>query len=647
MPVEILLAIGLLVAAATPLVRLLRRGAARATGWLAVLGAAAIFGLVATARWLPSVAAVAPANRPVEVQRDGYVSSGACRACHPRNHSTWRHTWHRTMTQIANARTALGRFDGAPIEIGGARYRMWREGEKLFGAFAAGRPGEGPGERVVPLVLSTGSHHMQVYWYPTGSGRLLDQFPLVWLREAARWVPRNAAFVRPPTGEAPDERGRWNATCIKCLATRGRPRLIELGPLTIRRGVRTEAAELGIACEACHGPGARHVRANRDPLRRYRLHLAQAPDPTIVNPARLSPARSAQVCGQCHSVFAPRDDAQRVRTLAEGFDFVPGDDLEASRHIVRHGPGARRATGEVGEAERALIPMSFWPDGMVRVSGREYNALTDSPCFVQGNEARGIMTCLSCHRLHQARDDARSRATWADDLLAPGMRGNDACLGCHAALGGEAALERHTRHPAGSSGSLCYNCHMPPTTFGLLKAMRSHTIDSPSAATAASSGRPLACNLCHLDRSLRWGAQVLSDWYGHDVPPLTEDQASLPASVVALLSGDAAQRALAAWAMGWRPAIEASGDMPRAALLGALLDDPYDAVRYVAARSIARQPDAGELEYDFLAPPAERVEAARRLRGRDRLAPDHPSLLGARLAELAARRDDRPVLLAE
>ena len=56
------------------------------------------------------------------------------------------------------------------------------------------------------VVLSTGSHHMQVYWYPTGEGRPLGQFPLVWIREAERWVPRNAAFVRPPAEEDPDER---------------------------------------------------------------------------------------------------------------------------------------------------------------------------------------------------------------------------------------------------------------------------------------------------------------------------------------------------------------------------------------------------------------------------------------------------------
>ena len=37
----------------------------------------------------------------------------------------------------------------------------------------------------------------------------------------------------------------------------------------------------------------------------------------------------------------------------------------------------------------------FWPDGMVRVTGREYNGLLDTACY-----QRGKMSCLSCHSMH-------------------------------------------------------------------------------------------------------------------------------------------------------------------------------------------------------------------------------------------------------
>ncbi|MCZ6560865.1 MAG: hypothetical protein O6931_08260, partial [Gammaproteobacteria bacterium] len=33
--------------------------------------------------------------------QDGFVSSTACRACHPGNYQSWHDSFHRTMTQAA------------------------------------------------------------------------------------------------------------------------------------------------------------------------------------------------------------------------------------------------------------------------------------------------------------------------------------------------------------------------------------------------------------------------------------------------------------------------------------------------------------------------------------------------------------------
>ena len=151
------------------------------------------------------------------------------------------------------------------------------------------------------------------------------------------------------------------------------------------------------------------------------------------------------------------------------------------------------------EQKRGLMEGSFWSDGQVRVSGREFNGLAASACF-----KRGEMSCLSCHSLHHYQDP--------DDQLGARMEGNQACLQCHSSFA--AKLESHTHHRAESTGSLCYNCHMPFTTYGLLKAIRSHTITSPTVRSSLATGRPNACNLCHLDKSLGWTAQKLNGWYG-------------------------------------------------------------------------------------------------------------------------------------
>ena len=69
------------------------------------------------------------------------------------------------------------------------------------------------------------------------------------------------------------------------------------------------------------------------------------------------------------------------------------------------------------------------------------------------------------------------------DQLAVGMETDEACLQCHTEFRGRIA--EHTHHPVESAGSRCYNCHMPFTTYGLLKSVRSHLIDSPPIAFAS------------------------------------------------------------------------------------------------------------------------------------------------------------------
>ena len=75
-----------------------------------------------------------------------------------------------------------------------------------------------------------------------------------------------------------------------------------------------------------------------------------------------------------------------------------------------------------------------------------------------------------------------------DKQLKEGMDGNQACLRCHQQY--EKELTAHTHHGSESSGSLCYNCHMPYTSYGLLRAIRSHQIDRPTVVSALQAKRP-------------------------------------------------------------------------------------------------------------------------------------------------------------
>ncbi len=555
------------------------------------------------------------ADRPVQDPREGFATSDTCRSCHPRHHASWDHSYHRKMTQSATPDAVVGAFNGETISFGEDSYRFTREGDEYWvemddpawrrkrdRARAQGwepEVSEEPHRVTRPVALVTGSHKKQIYWYPTGMSRVLGQVELYWLTEEQQWIPRSAGFLSHPDRPTPPETGRWNAACIRCHATDGRP------GIESPRAMDSRASELTIGCESCHGPAQAHVDFQRNPANRYASHVGGRGDDHIVNPADLSTQASAQVCGQCHGLNEFKSIADALRWEQEGFDYRPGDNLDDTRITVRHDPDP--PPGRIAEAV-AMFPYymenRFWSDGMIRLAGREYNGLIETSCHTEG-----AMDCLSCHSMHGVDGDPQGLDEWRVDQLKPGMRGNEACLQCHTSFGDD--VTAHTFHAPDSSGSNCLNCHMSYTGYGLLQAVRSHEIDNPSVATSLMTGRPNACNQCHLDQTLGWTADHMQEWYGTPRPELTEPQETVAASLLWLLQGEPHVRALMAWSMGWDAALDASGRTHAGAppsdewmvpFLGQLLEDPYDAVRLIAHRSLKRHEGFEHFAFEFLGP---------------------------------------------
>jgi predicted CXXCH cytochrome family protein len=524
-----------------------------------------------------------------ERAHDGYVSSSACRPCHPAQYASWHRSFHRTMTQRANPRTLLGRLEDIP---GGAQ------------SDAAD--------------IVTGSHHMQVAW--ARSGDRWTALPWAYLRAEGRWVARENVFLGPP-GEHQDET-TWNASCLFCHATGVQPRF------DAQEGrFDSTVAELGIACEACHGPGLAHVRANQNPLRRYATHLTASGDATIINPAKLGAERASQTCGQCHAITARLMDPELTR---QGPRYRPGDDLFRTQPLERPAHADRQPwLAEMLRADPDYLRSSYWPDGACRVSGRDLNALVESKCYRSGK-----LSCSSCHSMHQSAPENQLAADASSDAR---------CLQCHASMRDRPSA--HTHHAAASSGSRCYNCHMPYTSYGLLKAIRSHRIGSPSVKESVEVGRPNACNLCHLDRTLAWTQEQLARWYGQSAVALDAEQRTVPAAARWMLAGDAFQRVIVAWHIGWPDAQRAAGTEWLAPIVAELLDDSYAAVRYVAFHALRRLPGYGDLAYDYVGPPEQRRAARERVyaRWRERGRESIDGLDASSLRELLGRRDDTPI----
>lgn len=191
--------------------------------------------------------------------------------------------------------------------------------------------------------------------------------------------------------------------------------------------------------------------------------------------------------------------------------------------------------------------------------------------------------------------------------------------------------------------------------------MRSHTVDSPDVQATLKTGRPNACNLCHLDKTLSWTAGALERWYGHSLPEMSADHRSVAASIVWSLQGDAGQRALMAWSMGWKPARQISGELWMAPILAQLMVDPYHAIRATAHRSLQTIDGFAGLAFDFVGPIGERIAVAQRALETWQSRTDggqhvqSPSVLVDSQGQfqrevfdrLLGQRDNRPVLLDE
>ncbi len=298
--------------------------------------------------------------------------------------------------------------------------------------------------------MITGSHHQQIYWYATGRNRLLGQLPGAYLIAEQRWIPRRVG-------------GAASAGRTALLGDRALEQHLYRLPhderqARVRHAVRIAAdrhagrryagsTEFGIACEACHGPSTGHAAANRSPIRRY----VSAPDrPRRSDDRAADAARSAALVAGVRPVPRHLGVLRRRRRAAgqqrRACPIRPGDELTKTRFLAQPTRNVEAPTMQaLLGVDPGFVSDSFWPDGMVRVSGREYNGLIESPCFKDARDPKRTLTLLLVsHDAPAGRRSRRAVEEWADDQLAPGMDGNQACLQCHQAI----APRAHGAHEA-------------------------------------------------------------------------------------------------------------------------------------------------------------------------------------------------------
>lgn len=218
--------------------------------------------------------------------------------------------------------------------------------------------------------------------YVLGVGRVYQNYldknlmllPAKWLVKEKKWVRQE-----PVDGAT---------QCVGCHVTNFDP-------------VSKTWKELGVGCEACHGPGGAHSES------------MDAKD--IVNLKNLDQKKLNMVCGQCHSVGTDPSGKYAFSPT-----FVPGDDLD--KHFKLKDPGPEAANSQ-------------------------YNT------FLTSKHESGGQKCTSCHDTHgdKAKDEHQLRSPT-----------NELCLGCHRmALGNTKAIGDLKSHaPTAAADATCASCHM-------------------------------------------------------------------------------------------------------------------------------------------------------------------------------------------
>ena len=169
-------------------------------------------------------------------------------------------------------------------------------------------------------------------------------------------------------------------------------------------------AELGVGCEACHGPGKKHIDSKGE-------------NSSIINPAKLSPDRNRMVCGQCHSTGRDISGTYRFPVICAGINsetgenilgpFQPGEDLtsvfvDAKQKSVRTGYAYSSLIQAPEYYSKLICTDCHGPHG----KSENHSMLIDEPnelclkCHINSIDDLSVhrdadkTTCLNCHKLN-------------------------------------------------------------------------------------------------------------------------------------------------------------------------------------------------------------------------------------------------------
>jgi tetratricopeptide (TPR) repeat protein len=378
-----------------------------------------------------------------------FVGRQSCIQCHQPQHDRWTGSHHDLAMDHATEQTVLGDFNNAELTHYGVTSHMFRRDGRFF------INTEGPDGKLADFEVKyvLGVTPLQQYMVefdrpadmPENEVARLQVLRVSWDTKAKKWFHLDPPDVKEKL--APDDdlhwtgiAQRWNNMCADCHTTNLHKNF------DVASGVyHTTFSEIDVSCETCHGPGSLHVQLAKAPSlfwdRQRGYALARLKDPLNNRP-------QIETCAHCH----------------------------ARRTIVQ--AGAAGGCNFYDYFDNGLLTSAtYHADGQILDEVYEFGSFVQSKMYHKG------IRCTDCHDPHSVRLK---------------FEGNQVCTSCHQHPVAKYDTPAHHRHPAGSQGAQCVNCHMPPTTYMAVDPRRDHSFRVPRPDLSVKLGTPNSCTGCHV-----------------------------------------------------------------------------------------------------------------------------------------------------
>lgn len=433
-------------------------------------------GLIVSLVLVTSCREADPPSEAVSGAELSYVGRETCQTCHRQETRRWSGSHHDLAMQPASDSTLRASFDSISVRKAGESALFFRSDS------ASHVRTEGPdgAMQTYPIGYTFGVEPLQQYLVETSGGRL-QTLNFSWDTKKKQWF-HLYPDEQLESGDPLHWTGRlrtWNTTCASCHSTN-----LQKNYDPESDTYATTWSEIDVSCEACHGPGSRHVEWARsehegaaDTSDATKPDAEDAPGTTgrsedseysegdyglTVDLDTAYSEAEIQTCARCHS------RRQKIST-----EYRPGDSF--LDHYV----------------PQLLREGLYHPDGQIDDEVYVYGSFLQSKMYQQG------VQCADCHNPHS---------------LELRLEGNALCTQCHSSSTYD--TPDHHFHPEESSGAQCANCHMPEKTYMQIDDRRDHSIRVPRPDLSVELGTPNACTRCHTDQSDQWAAQATERWYG-------------------------------------------------------------------------------------------------------------------------------------